>query len=117
MPPALPPVDSGSQKVQHALNQCNLKTRIVVSTDSTDLERVPGTRTIADEFVETTILVTEIQRCENTRFHVHAAPFGTRSQVRAAFARIRDRFTQVRDRFATGSHKFARVCAGYNTVP
>eukprot|EP00966_Prymnesium_polylepis_P131427 3039772-Prymnesium_polylepis.1 len=31
--------------------------------------------------------------------------------------RIREGFTKVRDRFARGSHKFARVCAGYNTVP
>ena len=26
-----------------------------------------------------TLLVNELQRCENTTFHIHAAPFGTRS--------------------------------------
>ena len=43
------------------------------------MERAPGARSIGEEFVETSILVTEFQRCENTGFHFHAAPFGTRS--------------------------------------
>ena len=40
-----------------------------VSTNSPDLERAPGARSIGEEFVETTIIVTELQRCENAGFH------------------------------------------------
>ena len=56
-----------------------LKTRIDVSTNSADLERAPGARSVGEEFVETSILVTELQWCENMGFHFHASPFGTRS--------------------------------------
>ena len=58
--------DYGSQKVQHYLDVISykikaiLKSRIVVSTNSADLERVPGTRSIGAEFAETTILVTKL---------------------------------------------------------
>ena len=31
------------------------------------------------EFSKCIILVVELLRCENTGFHIHAAPFGTRS--------------------------------------
>ena len=37
---------------------------------------MPGTRSIAAEFVEAPHLVVELLRCENATFHVHAAPFG-----------------------------------------
>ena len=57
-----------------------LKTRIDVSANSADLERAPGARSIGEEFVETSILVIELQRCENMGFHFHAAPFGIWSQ-------------------------------------
>ena len=62
---ALPP-DSGSQKVQHRFGgfkhkiELNFESRIVVSTNSPDLERGPGTRSIGEEFFETTILVIEL---------------------------------------------------------
>ena len=46
---------------------------------SSDLERAPGARSIAVEFVEVPPLVIELLRCENTAFHVHAAPFGIRT--------------------------------------
>ena len=54
--------DSGSQKVHHNLDvishkiEAILKTRIDVSTNSTDLEWAPGARSIGDEFVKTSIL-------------------------------------------------------------
>ena len=59
-------MDSGSQKVQHNLDvishkiEAILKTRIDVSTNSTDLEWVPGTRSIGDEFVKTSILLIKL---------------------------------------------------------
>ena len=61
-----PPGDSGPQKVQHYLDVISYKikailvTRIVVSTNSADLERAPGARSIGEEFAETTILVTKL---------------------------------------------------------
>ena len=79
------PIDSGSQKVQHRFGGFKHKsetisiTRMVQSENSSDLERVPGTRSIAAEFSECTILDIELQRCENTAFHFHTAPFGNRS--------------------------------------
>ena len=46
------------------------------------LERAPGARSIGEEFFETTILVIELQKCENTGFHFHAAHFvGSRLYV------------------------------------
>ena len=57
-------------------------------------------------------------RASSRKFATGSRGFATDSRrIRAKFARIRDGFTQVRDGFATGSHKFAQVCAGYNTVP
>ena len=58
-------------------------TRMVLSENSSDLDRVPGTRSIAAEFSECTILDIELQRCENTDFHFHTAPFGNRSHPSA----------------------------------
>ena len=63
---AVPYTDSGSQKVQHNLDvishkiEAILKTRIDVSTNSTDLEWVPGARSIGDEFVKTSILLIKL---------------------------------------------------------
>ena len=80
-------VDSGSQKVQHHFGGFKHKsetisiTKMVNPEKSSDLERVAATRSIAVEFSEFTILVIELQRCENTAFHFHAAPFGTRSHI------------------------------------
>ena len=60
------PTESGSQKVQHRFGgfkhkiELNFESRIVVSTNSPDLERGPGTRSIGEEFFETTILVIEL---------------------------------------------------------
>ena len=59
-------IDSGSQKVQHNLDvishkiEAILKTRIDVSTNSTDLEWAPGARSIGDEFVKTSILLIKL---------------------------------------------------------
>ena len=77
--------ESGSQKVQHHFGGFKHKsetisiTKMVNSENSSDLERVAATRSIAVEFSEFTILVIELQRCENTAFHFHAAPFGIRT--------------------------------------
>ena len=54
---------------------------MVTPKNSTDLERAPGARSIADEFSGVTILVQMLERCESTGFHFHAAPFGTRSLI------------------------------------
>ena len=54
-------------------------TKMVNSENSSDLERVAATRSIAVEFSDFTILLIELQRCENTAFHFHAAPFGIRT--------------------------------------
>ena len=51
-------------------------TKMVNSESSSDLERVPGTRSIAVEFVEAPYLVVELLRCENTAFRYYAALFG-----------------------------------------
>ena len=48
------------------------------SENSSAIDRAPGARSKSAEFVETSILVTELQRCENAGFHFHASPFGTR---------------------------------------
>ena len=58
-------------------------TRMVHSETSSDLERAAAARSIADEFSECTILVIELHRCENTTFHFHTAPFGSRSRESA----------------------------------
>ena len=77
--------ESGSQKVQHHFGGFKHKsetisiTKMVNSENSSDLERVAATRSIAVKFSEFTILVIELQRCENTAFHFHAAPFGIRT--------------------------------------
>ena len=90
--------ESGSQKVQHHFGGFKHKsetisiTKMVNSENSSDLERVAATRSIAVEFSEFTILVIELQRCENTAFHFHAAPFGARSPRKGKKrARVRDR--------------------------
>ena len=78
------------------LNQSLLdKYRGLQTKNSSDLERGPGPRSIADEFSVSNPLVIGLQRCENTAFHFHAAPFGTRSprpvlQVRDSAAGLRD---------------------------
>ena len=83
--PAAVTLESGSQKVQHHFGGFKHKsetisiTKMVNSENSSDLERVAATRSIAVEFSEFTILVIELQRCENTAFHFHAAPFGIRT--------------------------------------
>ena len=80
-------MDSGSQKVQHRFGGFKHKsetisiTRMVHSENSSDLERAAAAASIAAEFSECTILVIELQRCENTAFHFHTAPFGNRSHV------------------------------------
>ena len=79
--------DSGSQMVQHHFGGFKYKVRIISITkmihleNSSDLERAPGARSIAAEFSKCIILVVELLRCENTGFHIHAAPFGTRSPL------------------------------------
>ena len=79
--------ESGSQKVQHDLHAISLKIEAsLLSIDgppenSTDLERAAAARSIDDEFSGGPSIVNELQRCENTTFHVHAAPFGIRTQV------------------------------------
>ena len=50
------------------------------SENSSDLERAAAARSIADEFSEVRMAVQKLQRCEDKAFHIHAAPFGTRSQ-------------------------------------
>ena len=47
--------------------------------NSSDLERAAAARSIADEFSGGPSIVNALQRCENTRFHIHTAPFGIRS--------------------------------------
>ena len=79
--------DSGSQKVQHRFGGFKHKSETISITKmggsefSSELEGAPGARSIADEFSDPPILVIESQRCENTGFHFHAAPFGTRSPL------------------------------------
>ena len=51
-----------------------MKTKI-----SSDLEWGAAPRSIAEEFFVFTSIVEKLQRCENTGFHFHAAPFGIRS--------------------------------------
>ena len=77
--------ESGSHKVQHNLRTISDEVEFIsrskrgTSHFSSDLERAPGARSIAVEFVEVPPLVIELLRCENTAFHVHAAPFGIRT--------------------------------------
>ena len=52
------------------------------------LERAPGARSIGEEFFETTILVIELQKCENTGFHFHAAHFGIQTLRSSALHRV-----------------------------
>ena len=47
--------------------------------NSSDSERAGPARSIADEFSGGPSSVNKLLRCENTGFHLHAAPFGTRS--------------------------------------
>ena len=44
--------------------------------NSSDLERAAAARSIADEFSGGPSIVNALQRCENTRFHIHTAPLG-----------------------------------------
>ena len=80
-------MDSGSEKVQRHLGAISHRNKITKVTMecttkiSTDLERAPGARSIAVEFFVVHPVVTKLQRCENTGFHFHAAPFGTRSPL------------------------------------
>eukprot|EP00966_Prymnesium_polylepis_P036337 843084-Prymnesium_polylepis.1 len=54
-------------------------------------------------------------RASSRRVAAGSRNFATDSRkFRAEFA-LSEGFTKVRDRFATGSHKFARVCAGHIT--
>ena len=46
---------------------------------SSDSERAPVARSIADEFSGGPSSVNQLTRCEDTGFHIHAASFGTRS--------------------------------------
>ena len=46
--------------VSNTKSNLTFESRIVVSTNSPDLERGPGTRSIGEEFGETTILVIEL---------------------------------------------------------
>ena len=55
------------------------------SENSSDLERAPGARSIAVEFSEVRMAVQKLQRCENTTFHFHAAPFGIRTLRSSVF--------------------------------
>ena len=78
-------IDSGSHKVQHFFNAISLKIKANLLTidgppeNSSDLERAAAARSIADEFSGGPSIVNALQRCENTRFHIHTAPFGIRS--------------------------------------
>ena len=75
-------LDSGSHKVQHFFNAISLKIKANLLTidgppeNSSDLERAAAARSIADEFSGGPSIVNALQRCENTRFHIHTAPFG-----------------------------------------
>ena len=79
--------DSGSHKVQHFFNAISLKIKAKLLTidgppeNSSDLERAAAARSIADEFSGGPSIVNALQRCENTRFHIHTAPFGIRSRL------------------------------------
>ena len=71
--------------MQHDLHAISLKIEASLLTidgppeNSTDLERAAAARSIDDEFSGGPSIVNELQRCENTAFHVHAAPFGIRT--------------------------------------
>ena len=75
----------GPKRCQHRFGGFKHKVRLIsmtkrgASKNSSDLGRAPGARSIAAEFFEAPLLVIELQRCENTPFYFHAAPFGTRS--------------------------------------
>ena len=79
--------DSGSHKVQHYLHVISHNIKNISRTirctpeNSSDLERAPGARSIGDEFSGVHIIVQHLEKCENTAFHIHAAPFGTRSPI------------------------------------
>ena len=50
------------------------------SENSSDLERVPGTRSIADEFLEVRMAVQKLQRCEDDNFSLsRLQPFRIRT--------------------------------------
>ena len=72
--------------MQHFFNAISLKIKASLLTidgppeNSSDLERAAAARSIADEFSGGPSIVNALQRCENTRFHIHTAPFGIRSQ-------------------------------------
>ena len=51
------------------------------SENSSDLERAPGARSIADEFSVVRMAVQKLKRCENTAFHIRAALLGGRATV------------------------------------
>ena len=58
-------------------------TKMIHLENTSDLERAPGAHSIADEFLGGLSIVNELQNCENTAFHIHAPPFGIRSQCEA----------------------------------
>ena len=73
--------------MQHFFNAISLKIKANLLTidgppeNSSDLERAAAARSIADEFSGGPSIVNALQRCENTRFHIHTAPFGIRSPL------------------------------------
>ena len=85
-------LDSESQKVQHYLDTISHRfgyRELMLDgppENSSDSERAPGARSITDEFSGGPSSVNKLLRCENTGFHLHAAPFGTRSLLHALLA-------------------------------
>ena len=69
------------------------------SENSSDLERAPGARSIAIEFLEVRMAVQKLQRCANRSFHFHVAPFGIQSPL----------ITKVFHLFVIGSTTLPRV--------
>ena len=71
--------------MQHFFNAISLKIKANLLTidgppeNSSDLERAAAARSIADELSGGPSIVNALQRCENTRFHIHTAPLGIRS--------------------------------------
>ena len=80
--------DSGSHKVQHYLNAISLKIEVSLLTIdgppkySADLEWAAAAQSIGVEFLGGPSILSQLQRCENAAFHIHAAPFGIRSRSR-----------------------------------
>ena len=62
-----------------ATNKINLLTKLVEIQSSADLNWGPGPELKSAEFGISTDLFDKLQRCENTGFHFHAAPFGIQS--------------------------------------